>query len=41
MTVNQAKERVKLLESMYNEGDITKEQYKKFSKKYNDIIKNK
>ena len=38
MTVNQAKERAKILKNMLDDGDITKENYNKFIKKYNKII---
>ena len=38
MTVNQAKERVKILKNMLDDGDITQEMYIRFIKKYNKII---
>tara|TARA_B110000879_G_C10897264_1_gene403041 strand:- start:204 stop:716 length:513 start_codon:yes stop_codon:yes gene_type:complete len=38
MTVNQAKERAKILKNMLDDGDINKENYNKFIKKYNKII---
>ena len=41
MTVNQAKERAKILKNMLDDGDITKENYNKFIKKYNKIINQK